>query len=109
MSVRKIRLMYRSSQRKIDAKQLELLVGRFIGKEKAILSFQEFYQNQNQQKLSKKDYNEALIFHTENTLASVMGSASARLVISFALDGRDIALDEVAQLVEDASSQTNGI
>jgi len=89
-------------QRKINVKELELLVARFVGKEKTIASFKEFHQ---QKIANKKQYNEALIFHTENTLASVMGSASARLVISFVLEGREIALDEVAQLVEDASSQ----
>jgi len=92
-------------QRKINAKELELLVARFVGKDKANASFQEFFRRHKAIASDKKKYNEALIFHTENTLASVMGSASARLVISFALDGRDIALDEVARLVEDASSQ----
>ena len=34
-----------------------------------------------------------------------MGASSARLVLSSALEGRDIALDEIAVLVEEASSQ----
>ncbi len=91
--------------KKIDTKELELLVTRFVGKEKASAIFQNFYQKFDQEKMNRQAYNEALINHTENSLASVMGSASARLVISFAIDGRDIAIDEVAQLVEDASSQ----
>jgi signal transduction histidine kinase len=55
--------------------------------------------------VTHQDYNQQLLLHTENTLASVMGASSARLVLSSALDGRDIALDEIAVLVEDASSQ----
>ena len=34
-----------------------------------------------------------------------MGASSARLVLNSALEGRDIALDELALLVEDASTQ----
>ena len=50
------------------------------------------------------NYNQLLLQHTENTLASVMGASSARLVLSSALEGRDIALNELAVLVEDAST-----
>jgi len=55
--------------------------------------------------MSNVAYNQKLLQQTENTLASVMGASSARLVLSSALEGRDIALDEIAVLVEEASSQ----
>ena len=89
---------------KIDPKELELLVARFIGQEKAKLGFDGFFAQHKMKRSAKQVANQALILYTENLLASVMGSASARLVMSCALHGRDIALDEVAQLVEDASS-----
>ncbi|OUS24708.1 hybrid sensor histidine kinase/response regulator [Thalassotalea sp. 42_200_T64] len=92
------------SQGKINANELALLVTRFVGHEKSALCFAEFNQMYDPLNTNKQRYNEAIIFHTENTLAKVMGSASARLVISFAIDGRDMALDEVAQIVEGASS-----
>lgn len=92
-------------QRKIPSEELNLLLARFVGTQKANECINEFNQQVQQQELSKQEYNNALVFHTEKTLASVMGSASARLVISFAIEGRDMALDEVAQIVEDASSQ----
>ena len=90
-------------QPKIDFRELEYLVARFIGQEKAtecFVTFNKTYKNK-----KHKTYNEALLLHAENTLASVMGSASAKLVISFALGGRDIAFDQVAKIVEDNSTQ----
>lgn len=90
-------------QPKIDRQELELLIARFIGQDKAAECFAEF--NQSHKIKKHKTYNEALLLHAEQTLASVMGSASAKLVISFALAGRDIAFDQVAKIVEDNSTQ----
>ncbi len=96
-----------SSQKKrhVDERDLEVLVSRFVGEGKAKISFKQFQQGIVKKEVSQQDYNQQLLLHTENTLASVMGASSARLVLSSALDGRDIALDEIAVLVEDASSQ----
>ncbi|MDO6426027.1 PAS-domain containing protein [Thalassotalea sp. 1_MG-2023] len=91
--------------RKINSHELELLVSRFVGINKAADSFAQFNQQHNKRALGLAVYNQRLLQYTENTLASVMGSSSAQLVISSALDGRDIALDELAVLVEDASNQ----
>jgi Na+/proline symporter/signal transduction histidine kinase len=96
-----------SSQKKrhVDERDLEVLVSRFVGEGKAKISFKQFQQGIVKKEITQQDYNQQLLLHTENTLASVMGASSARLVLSSALDGRDIALDEIAVLVEDASSQ----
>lgn len=91
--------------RKINSHELELLVSRFVGLEKAADSFRQFNQQHDKKSLGAISYNQLLLQHTENTLASVMGSSSAQLVLSSALEGRDIALDEIAVLVEDASNQ----
>ena len=96
-------LSHLPKQPKVDIRELEYLVARFIGQDKAKDCFNEF--NQKNKNRKHKSYNEALLLHAENTLASVMGSASAKLVISFALGGRDIAFDQVAKIVEDNSSQ----
>ena len=90
-------------QPKIDIREIEFLVTRFIGQEKATECFAQF--NLQHANKKHKHYNEALLFHAENTLASVIGSASAKLVISFAVSGKDIAFDQVAKIVEDHSSQ----
>jgi signal transduction histidine kinase/CheY-like chemotaxis protein len=91
--------------RHVDERDLEVLVSRFVGEGKAKISFMQFQQGIVKKEVTQHDYNQQLLLHTENTLASVMGASSARLVLSSALDGRDIALDEIAVLVEDASSQ----
>jgi Na+/proline symporter/signal transduction histidine kinase/CheY-like chemotaxis protein len=92
-------------KRQLDVTELELLASRFVGELKAKSSFSLFLSSNNKKQLGNVTYNQLLLQHTENTLAMVMGASSARLVLSSALDGRDIALDELAVLVEDASSQ----
>jgi len=91
--------------KQINIQELELLVSRFVGEKKANISFAQFKHGTVKAQLSNVAYNQKLLQHTENTLASVMGASSARLVLSSALEGRDIALDEIAVLVEEASSQ----
>lgn len=91
--------------KQINYQELELLLSRFVGEEKSNASFIQFQCSTDKTQMSNVAYNQKLLQHTENTLASVMGASSARLVLSSALDGRDIALDEVAVLVEEASSQ----
>jgi len=91
------------NQPKVDVVELEFLVARFIGKEKATQCFEQFHA-MNQSKDNKK-FNEAILFHAENTLARVLGSASAKLVTSLAISSRGMAFDQVAKLVEDNSTQ----
>jgi signal transduction histidine kinase/PAS domain-containing protein len=93
------------NSRQINLNELQLLVSRFVGEEKAQTSFAEFMLKTDRKLIGNKAYKRALIQHTENTLAKVMGSSSARLVLGSAIEGRDIALDELAVLVEEASSQ----
>jgi len=90
-------------QPKVDVYELELLVARFIGADKAAQSFSAFTEQHQDHK--NKDFDEVLVTHTETTLAAVLGSASAKLVTSFAINGQDMAFDRVAQLVEDSSNQ----
>jgi Na+/proline symporter/signal transduction histidine kinase/CheY-like chemotaxis protein len=91
------------TQPKIDIVELEFLVARFIGKEKANNSFEQFHSVH--QSRNNKEFNEAILFHAENTLGRVLGSASAKLVTSFAISGRGMAFEQVAKLVEDNSTQ----
>ena len=90
-------------QPKVDVVELKFLVARFIGKEKADECFKQFYNSHHNK--NNKEFNEALLFHAENTLARVLGSASAKLVTSLAINGRGMAFDQVAKLVEENSTQ----
>jgi len=91
--------------RQINIDELQLLASKFLGDEKVELSFDQFKKQVDKKVMSTRAYNQALLRHTENALASVMGASSARLVLSSALEGRDIDLDEMAVLVEEASNQ----
>lgn len=91
------------NQAKVNVVELEYLVARFIGKEKASRCFEQFHA-MNQSKSNKK-FNEAILLHAENTLARVLGSASAKLVTSLAISSQGMAFDQVAKLVEDNSTQ----
>lgn len=99
------KLLTSQKYKHIDYRELELLVSRFVGEKKAANSFNEFQRATIKKQVGNDTYNQMLLEHTENTLASVMGASSARLVLSSALEGRDIAIDEIALLVEEASSQ----
>lgn len=93
------------TNKNIDASELQLLAARFIGEHKAKLEFNQFLTNNDAKYLGSRLYNHKLIEFTERLLASVMGSSSSRLVISSALQGKEIALDQIALLIEEASTQ----
>mgnify|MGYP000462160100 CR=1 FL=1 len=90
-------------QPKVDIVELEFLVARFIGQDKAQQCFKQFHSSYSNK--GNKKFNEAILFHAETTLARVLGSASAKLVTSFAISGQGMAFDQVAKLVEDNSTQ----
>ena len=90
-------------QPKVDLIELKLLVARFIGQEKCDESFTQFHSVHHSG--NNKEFNDAVIFHAENTLARVLGSASAKLVTSLAINGQGMAFEQVAKLVEDNSNQ----
>ncbi|NVK23436.1 MAG: PAS-domain containing protein, partial [Gammaproteobacteria bacterium] len=91
--------------RQLDENELKALVCRFVGDDVGTTKFALFNKLNNRKLIDKPIYNQKLLNFTEQTLASVMGASSARLVLHSALAGRDIALDELALLVEDASLQ----
>jgi len=99
-----LKVLTSQKYRHLDFGELELLVSRFVGVQKASTSFNEFQYETTKKQVDNNTYNQLLLEHTENTLASVMGSSSARLVLYSALEGRDIALDELTVLVEEAST-----
>lgn len=91
--------------KQLDENELKLLVSRFVGDEITVNKFALFHQLHDNADLNKQEYNQQLLEMTEQTLASVMGASSARLVLNSALEGRDIALEELAVMMEDASHQ----
>ncbi|WP_068547751.1 PAS-domain containing protein [Thalassotalea crassostreae] len=90
--------------RNFDGSEYQLLLTRFIGEQKANESFVKFDQEVSQP-VGSREYNQELLQHCERELGTVLGSSSARMVLKSALDGRNINLTELAQLVEESSSQ----
>ena len=90
-------------QSRVSVEELETLVARFLGQFRARRAFMRF-ADQHQQILTPSSLASAdLIRHSERLLAGVFGASSARLVLSSALQGRDMQLEEVATIVDEAS------
>lgn len=115
---------------RVTVAELEVLAARFVGRARMRESFKSFevqYQHQMSEQnqsfeldtpLAPTQYLDpklppvllpqtqappSLILHTERLLAGVFGASSARLVLTSALQGRSIRLEEVATIVDEAS------
>ena len=87
--------------------EMQALASRFIGEQEAKQSFSQLEMSLNisDYKPSNPHYQSILRQHSERLLSRSMGTSSAKLVLNFALQGRDIALTEMAQLIDEASSE----
>ncbi|MFQ6371723.1 NahK/ErcS family hybrid sensor histidine kinase/response regulator [Shewanella sp. YIC-542] len=89
----------------ISQQDLLILASRFVSPTRAYESFSRFSPEAVRSDSWNKSASTALINHTEHMLAGVLGASSAAVVMDSVLEGRDLALDEVFSLVDDASSQ----
>ncbi|QSX28658.1 PAS-domain containing protein [Shewanella cyperi] len=89
----------------ISQQDLLILASRFVSPTRAYESFSRF----SPETVNRDNWHKAappeLIAHTEHMLAGVLGASSAALVMDSVLQGRDLALDEVFSLVDEASSK----
>ncbi len=85
-------------KRSLAPQEMQALAARFVGERRAKESFARL-------RLERELTAETLHQHTERLLTSVIGAASARMILDSALQGRDIALDEVARMMDAASSE----
>ncbi|WP_417360234.1 NahK/ErcS family hybrid sensor histidine kinase/response regulator [Gallaecimonas pentaromativorans] len=90
----------------LSVQDLKLLVSRFVGPERAERMLQRYLRDgvmsrQSLPRLAPDD----LLEEAERLMASVIGASSAALVLRSALEGRDIGLDEVVTLVDEATEQ----
>ncbi|HIF9434441.1 TPA: PAS domain-containing hybrid sensor histidine kinase/response regulator [Photobacterium damselae] len=89
-------------QTRVTVAELEMLVARFVGRKRTRQAFAQ-YSQQHQPLVSSQLASANLIRHTERMLAGVFGTSTARLVLSSALEGRNMQLEEVATIVDEAS------
>lgn len=89
----------------VTEQELLMLASRFIGQPRAMASFIEFDQHFSEKSNLSKSASAALITHTELILSSVIGTSSASLVMGSVLEGRDMPLDDLVDLIDAASSK----
>jgi Na+/proline symporter/signal transduction histidine kinase len=89
----------------ISQQDLLILASRFVSPTKVYESFSRFYPEAVNSDSWNKAAGDELIAHTEHMLAGILGASSASLVMASVIHGRDLALDEVFNLVDETSSQ----
>ncbi len=86
---------------KVTVQELEQLASRFVGEARVSRAFSR-YAGEHGTLEGSMQASASLIRHTERVLAGVFGASSARLVLSSALQGRSMELDELAAIVDEA-------
>ncbi|MBW3697297.1 hybrid sensor histidine kinase/response regulator [Vibrio sp. T187] len=90
-------------QSRVTVAELEMLASRFVGRTRAKSAFSTYWQQQEEVLLPNQQAPASLIRHAERVLAGVFGASSAKLVLTSALQGRNMQLEEVATIVDEAS------
>lgn len=90
-------------QSRVTVAELEMLGGRFVGYARMRQTFQAFADRNGETLLAQDQASEALVQHTERVLSGVFGASSAKLVLSSALQGRKMRLEDIATIVDEAS------
>lgn len=90
-------------QSRVTVGELEMLASRFVGRQRVRAAFRQYWQQQRETLMPNQQAPSTLIRHTERVLAGVFGASSAKLVLTSALQGRNMQLEEVATIVDEAS------
>ncbi|MDA0129924.1 PAS-domain containing protein [Vibrio sp. MarTm2] len=90
-------------QSRVTVGELEMLASRFVGRQRVRNAFKQYWMQQHETMLPNQQAPSTLIRHTERVLAGVFGASSAKLVLTSALQGRNMQLEEVATIVDEAS------
>ncbi|MCF1426591.1 MAG: hybrid sensor histidine kinase/response regulator [Shewanella sp.] len=89
----------------VTQQDLLILASRFVSPRRAYEDFSRFMPEAVGADNGSRVATPELVAHTEHLLAGVLGASSAGLVMDSVLRGRDLALDEVFSLVDEASSK----
>jgi len=96
----------RPSGRSLLAVQIDdllQLAARFVGEERARQSFIRFAYRQGKGFNPNQNADGEWIAHTERLLAGVLGASSTRAVVKAAIEGREMQLDDVVRIADEAS------
>ncbi|MEI8632447.1 PAS-domain containing protein [Vibrio sp. PP-XX7] len=89
--------------RRVRVAELEMLVARFVGRSRMKSAFALYWEQYSDQKMPNQQAPSSLIRHAERVLAGVFGASSAKLVLASALQGKNMRLEDVATIVDEAS------
>ncbi|WP_298442227.1 PAS domain-containing hybrid sensor histidine kinase/response regulator [uncultured Ferrimonas sp.] len=98
----------RSGERRhgtISQQDLLLLVSRFVGPERAYRSFAQLFPSAIARETWNKTAEQNMVETGERLIASVLGASSASTVMDSVLLGQDLAIDQVFNLVDEASAK----
>ena len=87
----------------VQVKDLLALAARFVGEERAEKSFQRLAGSQQRSFNPTQNANADWITHTERLLAGVVGASSARAVVKASIEGREMQVEDVVRIVDEAS------
>ncbi|MEX6502063.1 hybrid sensor histidine kinase/response regulator [Pseudomonas zhanjiangensis] len=87
----------------VQVEDLLLLASRFVGEERARQSFLRCAARQGQRFDPDQPANSEWIAHTERLLAGVLGASSTRVVVKAAIEGREMQVEDVVRIVDEAS------
>ncbi|WP_437883175.1 hybrid sensor histidine kinase/response regulator [Pseudomonas sp. LRF_L74] len=79
------------------------LAARFVGQERAEQSFVRFSYQQDLPFEPTQNADSEWIAHTERLLAGVLGASSARAVVRAAIEGREMRVEDVVRIADEAS------
>ena len=87
----------------ITVEELQNTAGRYVGEERAQRSFEEYASTLTEELHPKAEADVQLLRYTEHLLASAIGTASSRLVLSLLLRRRATGAKSAQKLLDDAS------
>ena len=88
----------------VTAGELEATVGRYLGAEHTRLAFESFLAERGGDSSPQADADIHLLRFAEHQLASAIGAASSRLVLSLLLRRRTVSRQAALKLIDDASA-----
>ncbi|MFP3514625.1 NahK/ErcS family hybrid sensor histidine kinase/response regulator [Pseudomonas sp. SIMBA_077] len=87
----------------VQINDLLTLAARFVGDERAHQSFIRFAYRQGKGFNPNQNADGEWIAHTERLLAGVLGASSTRAVVKAAIEGREMQLEDVVRIADEAS------
>lgn len=87
----------------VTVADLQALTDRFMGKERAEALFRRFEQRHAVRLSPPRQATPLLMKFVEKQLASVIGASTARVVLESTLTGRDMQIEDVVSIVDEAS------